>query len=212
MKHIKYSVLVLMAAVLVGCSTTPTKFDTTVANVETNYVPKLVLQTNVVTLLLTNNVVSYQTNVVVATNLVPIYTLTPNQWATNVSTVAGTVGNTFLPGSGGLITSGLLGLLSIFLGWRNRQMSGQNSTLSQAAGSLAQIIETAREVMSSTPQGQKAADAFTQWMLTHQAQAGTIAEITKIVKDSTDNVQAQAAANQILALMGQPPAALRSAS
>ncbi len=221
----------IAAAILVttGCSTTPTATDKFIADVQTNYVPKLVLQTNVVTVVQTNQVtqtvtitnsvgtpvpvfitneityVTYSTNVVMATNLVPIYSLTVNSNTTATAQAAGQIASIFVPGAGGLVTSGLLALVSIFLGVRNRQFAGQNSVLSQSAGVLAQIIETGREILAKEPAGQKASDAFTQWMVTHQAQTETIGKITEIVKLYTNNAEAKAAADQILALIGQTP-------
>lgn len=222
--------LIAACAIIAGCSTAPTGFDRAVANVQTNYAPVLALQTNVITLVQTNTVIQtvtvtnsvgipvpvFQTNYVTVptptTNVVMVtnqvvsgYTLSPNSTSAAVAGVAGAASNLAAPGIGTLVTGGLLGLLSIFLGFRNRQMNGQNDALSQAAGVLAQTIETGRDLMSKTPQGKQAADAFTQWMVSHQAETGTIGQITQIVKDSTDNVQAQAAANQILQLIGQTP-------
>jgi len=217
-----FAAAILMMAT--GCSSTPTSLDRAVANVQTNYVPTLALQTNLVTVVQTNVVVQtltvtnsvgipvplYQTNVVTVTNTspvvslvtnqVPTYTLTPNATATGVAGVVGSVTNAFLPGTGGLITSGLLAALSIFLGYRNRQMNGQNDVLSQVSGTLAQTIETARELLPKAQQ-----DAFTTWMIKNQASAGVIQQVAQIVKDSTNNVQAQAAANEIIALMTPPP-------
>lgn len=228
MKLIALTGTCALALVIIGCSSTPTALDRTFSNVETNYVPRLVLQTNIITLTQTNTVietvtrtneigiptpifitnsttyVTYATNLVVATNLVPQYVLTPNTNVTATIGVVGEVANIFAPGVGGLVTSGLLGLLSIFLGIRNRQFAGKNSVLIQSAGVLAQIIETGREVLAKEPQGQRAADAFTQWMITHQAETQTIAKISEIVKVATNNAEAKAAADQILALIGQP--------
>lgn len=236
MKKIISLVALVSVAILTGCASSPTATERFLANIETNYVPRLVLQTNILTLFQTNTVVqtitvtnsvgvivpvfttnsasfvTYQTNIVMATNMVPVYTMTPNATATGIAGVAGTIGNLAAPGMGTLITGGILGLLSLFLGYRNRQFSSQNDVLTQSAGVLAQTIETGRELMSSTPQGQKMADAFTQWMVTHQAQTQTIGQIAQIVKSSTDNVEAQAASNQILALIGQPPAPQKAAS
>jgi hypothetical protein len=226
----------LLISVLIGCGTTPTALDRALSNVQTNYTPVLGLQTNVVTVFQTNVFVQtvtvtnsvgapvpvlqtnfvavpvYSTNLVVVTNQVASYTLTPGSTATAVAGGAGVVANLGAPGIGTLVTGGLLGLLSIFLGFRNRAMSGQNDVLTQASGVLAQTIETGRELMSSTPQGQKVADAFTQWMVTNQAQTQTIGAITQIVKGATNNVEAQAAANQILALIGQPQVPLKPAA
>ena len=220
----------LIAGIIVGCSSTPTALDRTVANVQTNYAAVPAIQTNVVPVYQTNVVVvsqtvtntvgvpviafttnyvpvtTYQTNLLLVTNeVVTGYTLTPKTNVTDIAQAAGGVTNAFVPGVGGLVTSGLLGLLSIFLGYRNRQMSGQSDALSQAAGVLAQTIETGREVMASTPQGQAASDAFSKWLVSQQKATNTIGLITQIVKDSTDNVQAQAAASQILAVINQTP-------
>jgi len=217
MKQINLSLAIVALAVTVGCTTTPTALDRAVSTVQTNYVPMLVLHTNVVTevqtVTVTNSVgipipifVTNTTSVVVLqTNQIPQYVLTPSPTATGVASVAGSVGNFVVPGTGGLITSGLLAALSIFLGWRNRSMAGKNTVLSQSAGVLAQIIETGREIMSKTPQGQSAADAFTRWLVAHQAETDTISAISQIVKDNVNNNEAQAAANQIIALINSPP-------
>lgn len=214
---------------LLGCSSTPTAAERAVFDVQTNYVPKLVLLTNVIPVFVTNTVVNtvtvtntqgvvvpifvtnitstvtFQTNQVMATNLVPVYTETIKTNTTATVGAVGSVVDIFAPGTGGLVTSGILAALSIFLGYRNRQFAGKNDALSQSAGVLAQIIETGREVMAKTPQGQQAANAFTQWMVTHQADTNTIGQITQIVKSTTDNSEAQRAADQILALIGQAP-------
>jgi hypothetical protein len=233
---VSLSTVWLAISLISGCASAPTAAERAIANVQTNYVPALVLQTNVVTVVQTNTVIqtvtqtnsvgvpvpvfltnftsftTYQTNVVMATNQTPVYILSPNTTATGAAQVAGTIANLAAPGTGTLVTGAVLGLLSIFLGWRNRQFAGQNTVLTQSAGVLAQTIEVGRELMSSTPQGQKAADAFTQWMVSHQAETNTIGQITQIVKDSTDNTQAQSAANQILALIGQPPTPAKPAA
>lgn len=217
--------LVPIAAIvlIVGCSTTPTALDRAISTVQTNYAPVLALQTNIVTLVQTNTViqtvtvtnsvgvpvpvfttnlstvVSYQTNLVVITNQVPSYTLTPSATATGVAGVAGTLGNIAAPGMGTLITGGLLGLLSIFLGFRNRQMNGQNDVLSQISSTLVQTIETAKELLPKAQQ-----DAFTTWMIKNQATAGVITQVSQIVKDSTSNAEAKVAADEIMALMNSP--------
>lgn len=166
----------LIVLLPLGCSSTPTATERKIFDVSTNYVAS-------------------------GTNIIPIYVETiKTNWVTAIN-AGGSVVNTAAPGVGTLVSTGILGLLSIFLGIRNRQYAGQNTSLSQAAGTLAQIIETGREVLSKTPQGQQAANAFTAWMVTHQADTNTIAQITQIVKDSTDNEEAQKAADQILALI-----------
>lgn len=235
MKQILIALLASLA-IITGCASAPTAAEKLIFNVQTNYVPKLVLETNTVTIIQTNTVVQvvtitnsmgvivpvYQTNLVpvavtttntvVATNMVPVYYMAPSATTTNVGNAAGMISNIAAPGTGTWVTGIIGGLVAGFLGWRNRQFAGKNTALTQAAGTLTQIIETGRELMASTPQGQKAADAFTQWLVTHQAETQTIGTIAQIVKDSTNNTEAQAAANKILVLIGQPPAPLKAAS
>lgn len=228
---LRWIALPLLAVTLcLGCRSTtpPTAFEKTFVDYKTNYVQQLVLLTNVVTLFQTNPVVkeyvvtnsvgvpvqffvtnmttiiTYQTNLVAGTNLMPVVTATPGEVSKLVAGTAGGIANTFLPGTGALVVEGILGLIAIFAGYRARQFSGQNSVLSQSAGVLAQIIETGREIMSKTPQGQNAANEFTAWMVKHQAETQTIAQISQLVKDTVDNEQAKKAADQILALI-QPP-------
>lgn len=218
-------VLGALTLALAGCAAVPTKFDRIFADVQTNYVPVLVIHTNVLTVLQTNvatvtvtnqvgvAVPIFQTNVVTAfqTNLVPVmvtneqYTLTAKPIVAEVAGVAGTVGNIAAPGSGALITGAIGALATIFLGYRNRQFKGQNNALSQSAGVLTQIIETGREVMATTPQGRDAADEFTTWMKEHQKSTQTAATIADLVKDNVSNQDAQRAAAQILALLNTNP-------
>lgn len=210
-----------------GCSTTPTKFDRTIASVETNYTPILVLRTNIITLLQTNVVVVpvtnevgvilfrtnlieipvLQTNLSLATNLEARYVLTPNQTATNIAAIAGAASNLGLPGIGGLVGMLVFGVLSGYLKFRNLQFAGKNDVLSVAAGELTQIIETGSELMAKTSQGQSAANAFKAWMVAHQAETETIGTISQLVKDTVNNEEAKKAADAILALMGTPPKA-----
>ena len=223
-----------LALVLVGCATssTPTAFERKFFDVQTNYVPHVELVTHYltntvpvtnylqVTSTVTNQVgvtvpvtnfvpvTAYQTNVVsvsaAVTNQTEQYTLTPNATAKATAAVTGTASNLAAPGIGGLVSSGVLGIFGLWASYRNRQFAKKNDVLSQSAGALAQIIETAREVMSTTPQGTQAANALTQWMVGHQAETGTITAISNIVKSSVDNEEAQKAASEILALIGQP--------
>ncbi len=216
--------LLLPLFCLIGCaSTVPTAFERTFATVETNYVPILVLHTNIVTqvqtnvqtvtvtnqigvavpVFTTNLVTVQQTNVTAVTVTNEQYVLTPNGTAKAVAGGLGMAGNMVAPGFGGLVTSGVLGLLTLWFGYRNRQFAGKNDALTQSAGVLAQIIETGREVLATTPQGKDASNAFTSWMVSHQAETDTIATITKLVRDNVDNGEAQNAARKILELINK---------
>lgn len=224
--------LLAFIVIAVGCKSTtpPTGFEKTFANYQTNYVEKLVVLTNVVPLYQTNTVVNvvtvtnavgvpvavpftnyntvvtYTTNVAVGTNMVGVVTAAPSDTAKAVAGTVGSVVGTFVPGAGGLVTSGILGLLSIFFGVRARQFSGKNTALSQVAGTLAQTIETAREILAKTPQGQAIDTQFVAWMVKNQNATDTISQIGKLVKDTVDNEEAKAAADQIIALMTPPKA------
>lgn len=222
------AVPLLLALLLVGCSTTPTAFDKTFAVQTTNYVTQVQIVTNVIPLFQTNTViksvtvtndvgmpvpffytnfvtvVSYQTNLNAATNLVPVISLSPNDTTKTIAGTAGTIGNIFLPGTGALITEGILAAFGIFFGIRNRTLAGKTDVLSQAAGTLVQIIEAGRKVMATTPQGQAAANAFTSWMVSHQRETQTIGAISDLVTKVVNNEEAQKAAEQIQLLMAPP--------
>lgn len=225
----------VLAAMLSGCaSTQPTAAERRFFDVTTNFVPHIEVVTNYQTFTqpVTNylSVTSVVTNIVgvtvPVTNFVPItayvtnevavpslrtnleeeYVLTTKSTTKAAAAVAGTIANAAMPGIGSLVSAGLLGIVGIFAGYRNRQLSKskqENDVLSQSAGVLAQIIETAREVMATTPQGAEAADRLSAWMVSHQAETGTIAKISEIVKSAVDNDQAKRAAGQMLALIGQ---------
>lgn len=224
----KTLLLIPALALLAGCSTTPTAFDKTFADQTTNYVTKLIVVTNVIPLFQTNTVIqtitrtnevgvpvpfyvtntttiiTYTTNLTAGTNIVPVISLSPNDTTKAIAGTAGTIGNILLPGTGALITEGILAAFGIFFGIRNRTLSGKTDALSQAAGTLAQIIETGREIMAKTPQGQKAADAFTAWMVTHQRETQTISAISDLVTKVVNNDEAVRAATEIQKLI-QPP-------
>lgn len=217
--------LLTVILALAGCASAPTAFERQFANIDTNYVPVLVLKTNVVTVTQTNlvtvpvtneiGVMTFKTNVIelavlrtnvtVATNMEPRYSETPNATAKAVADTAGTIFGMALPGTGALATQVVLGAFALFFGWRNRQFAGKNTALNQSLGVLAQTIETGREILAKTPQGKQAADQFTSWMIQHQAATQTITSISEIVKGVVDNEEAKKAADQILQLINQTP-------
>lgn len=220
-------VLGLAVRMCTGCSSTgPTKLERALFTTETNYVPKVVLVTNVVehkvdvpqpVIIYQTNVehqvtvtyqtnlvqqVAYETNVTRLTITNAVETLgAPSGVAKTAAGAAGTVATIAAPGVGGLVTAAVLGALAIWAGIRNRQLKGHNDALSQTAGTLAQVIETGREIMAKTEQGGALADQFTAWMKAHQAETGVIQTVAGIVKSEVDNGEAKDAADQILALM-----------
>jgi len=219
--------LVLSIAALCGCSMTgkpPSGLSSTFMDVKTNYVPVLVVQTNVVpvttyqtnavTVTVTNQqnivefhtnavvvpVVAYETNRVLATNLLEAYTYTPNKTAQDVQQVGGLVGSLF--GVGGLVSTGLA---LLFGAWAR----SRSSRLYDTSTSLAQTIETMRQFIQQLPNGTQYDTALVTWMQQHQAQTGVLAQVLQILKDDVDNPAAKLAAEQMMVAlqrMSQPTA------
>lgn len=226
-KQVLLAVFIGSVLALPGCGTTPSAFEQRFYDIATNYTPRVVVVTNTTPIYLTNHVmavewrtnvindtqisvvpvtvtqsvltVSYLTNTVTVTNLIPQYVLTPNASAGAVGQVAGVAASPW--GAGGLATGAVGAIFALWAGYRNRQLGGKNDALSQSAGTLAQIIETGREVLKTTPQGQQADAAFKQWMIQHQNITGTLGQISGIVADEVSNEEAKRAANDIKALV-----------
>ncbi len=200
-----------------GCATKPpTAFESKLFTIQTNFVPVLVTQTNVVTQ--TNQVqqivwqtnlvagvptpapistqmvvnVSWTTNVVTATNLIAQYEYAPGTNAAAITQAGGAIGNLF--GVGGLVSTALTGLFGLWAGLR----SSKNA---KTAAALAQIIETGRQLLATTPQGAALDEKWKTWMIQHQADAGVISQVSQIVANVVDNETAKAAALQIAGLM-----------
>ena len=239
-RRIGFIGLISLAAVaFVGCASTkpPTALEQRFFNIQTNITPQVVLQTNVVPVFQTNvvvqtvtvtnqvgvvvpvpvtnftTVITMQTNIVQATNMVAGYTLAPNATAQTTAGIAGTLSNLGMPGTGSLVTMGLLGLAAAWAGIRNRQYAGQNSALQQVSGTLAQNISTFMAVLQQTPQGKQLAPLLQNYLNSHQAEAGVIQQVAGLASQ-VDPLQAQGAAQQILAALGQlqQPAAVATAT
>jgi hypothetical protein len=195
--------LFVLAVLCVGCASSgkpiqPNAFDRTLFNIETNLTPAVSVQTNTVVVTnavtVTNDagVVTWQTNVVLATNVchvtnfIPQYELAPKEAAeTAIKATGGVVGGLF--GFGGLAATLLGGVYHTYMQIRNRRI---NAALTQA-------IETGREVLKSTPQGQQLDAAYVQWLQQHQTQAGVINAVAGMVNSFVDNDAAKAAAQLI---------------
>lgn len=59
-------------------------------------------------------------------------------------------------------------------------------------GALVQEIETARDVLSTTPQGEKLDAAMVDWLKKHQAEAGIAEAVATLLKTTVHNDAAQA--------------------
>lgn len=207
----------LLASIIVigmaGCaSTPPSKFESSIFDIKTNYIPTITFQTNTVwrtnvevqTITVTNPVgvvvPQYVTNFIpVATpvvtqvsNAVPAYDYQQGAAAEQMKQSAATIGNLIAPGIGGPIAYFGLGLILTGLGWF--RSSKRANTL---AGNFGQVVETARELLKTIPDGQKYDAALVQWMQQHQAEEGVLQSVLGLLRDRVNNADAQIAARQI---------------
>jgi hypothetical protein len=211
----------MVAAGLSGCSTldrgyrqevtwtnAPVVQVVTNAVVVTNTVPLVIERTNVVyvTNATTAAVLGYATREPVATNMVmAVWTNFVPVFFTNVVTVpvtnlvakpealaaieaTGSVVNTFAPGIGSIVAMALGGLYHGYRQVRNRKINE----------ALIQGVETARAVLSTTPQGQAADAQFVKWLMDHQKEAGVFTTVSGLVEQLTDNPAARLTAQEIL--------------
>ncbi len=217
----------LLGACATGPGRPPTAFEQRLFTIDTNYLPAVRLVTNVVVATQTVAVVTpapevlqvtnhlgqaqrvtnvayltnretllvWATNIAPATNLEPAYTLTPNERAAAIVAGGRVAGDFF--GVGGLAGTLLGGLFGLWGALRSTRAN-------RAAQALAQIIETGRAILQQTPQGRRLDGEWKSWMVSHQAEAGVLAEVTKIVQQAVDNETAQTVAAQLLALMNPP--------
>ena len=62
---------------------------------------------------------------------------------------------------------------------------------------LIQGVETARAVLTTTPQGQAADTQFVKWLMEHQKEAGVFTTVTGLVEQLSDNPAARMTAQEI---------------
>src|SRR5215831_7385786 len=142
------------------------------------------IATNYLTVTATNLVPVFMTNVV----QVPVTNLIAKPEAEAAITAVGSVVNTFAPGIGSIVALALGGLYHGYRQVRNRKVNE----------ALVQAVETAREVLGTTPQG-KAADAeLVKWLMGHQREAGVFTTVSGLVEQLTDNPAARMTAQDIL--------------
>jgi hypothetical protein len=140
--------------------------------------------TNFVTALVTNLVPVFMTNVV----QVPVTNLVAKPEVEAAISATGSIVNTFAPGIGSIVALALGGLYHGYRQVRNRKVNE----------ALVQGVETARAVLTTTPQG-KAADAqFVKWLMDHQREAGVFGTVSDLVESVSDNPAARMTAQEIL--------------
>ena len=213
--------LIVAAVGLSGCATLdravfnesvtwtnmPTVHVFTNTVVVTNTVAQVVERTNVVfatnaasgavsayaerTPVATNFVLMTQTNVVPVfeTNLVtvPVTNLVAKPGAEATIAATGAIVNTFAPGIGSILALALGGLYHGYRQIRNRKVNE----------ALIQGVETARAILTTTPQGQAADAQFVKWLMEHQREAGVFTTVSGLVATLSDNPAAQLTAQQI---------------
>lgn len=211
----------LLAICLSGCvSGTPLNSNPVgglLYNTQTNYVPQVQVQTNVipvtvyhtneVTLQQTNvqgvttyttnavivPVLAYQTNTVSVTNQVPQYSNTLKPGVQQGIQGAGSFISTLFPGGGAIawaIIAALTGL-GYFTSAKN-----SNANYSTAA-TLAQEIQTLLNFLGALPNGSVYTNVFKTWLAAHQNDADAITKVLDILKNEVSNPNAQIAATQI---------------
>jgi hypothetical protein len=141
------------------------------------------IATNYLTVTATNLIPVFMTNMV----QVPVTNLVEKPGAEAAIGAVGSVVNTFAPGVGSIVALALGGLYHGYRQVRNRKVNE----------ALVQGVETARAVLTTTPQG-KAADAqFVRWLMDHQREAGVFTTVSDLVETLSDNPAARLTAQEI---------------
>ena len=149
----------------------------------TGYLEREPVATNMVSAVVTNWVPVFYTNVV----QVPVTNLVAKPEAEAVIQAAGSVVNTFAPGIGSILALALAGLYHGYRQVRNRKVNE----------ALVQGVETARAVLTTTPQGQAADAQFVKWLMDHQKEAGVFTTVSGLVEQLSDNPAARMTAQEI---------------
>ena len=147
------------------------------------YATREPVATNMVTAVVTNFVPVFMTNMV----QVPVTNLVARPEAEATIQAAGSVINTFAPGVGSIVALALGGLYHGYQQVRNRKVNE----------ALVQGVETARAVLTTTPQGQAADAQFVKWLMEHQKEAGVFATVSQLVDQLSDNPAAKVTAQEI---------------
>ena len=153
------------------------------------YATREPVATNLVAAVVTNFVPVFYTNVV----QVPVTNLVAKPEVLGAIEAAGSVTNTFLPGIGSILALALGGLYHGYRQVRNRKVNE----------ALIQGVETARAVLTTTPQGQAADAQFVKLLMDHQKEAGVFTTVSGLVEQLTDNPAARLTAQEISARVQQ---------
>jgi len=152
--------------------------------------------TNMVTAVVTNFVPVFYTNVV----QVPVTNLVAKPEALATIEATGSIVNTFAPGIGSILALALAGLYHGYRQVRNRKVNE----------ALVQGVETARAILTTTPQGQAADAQFVKWLMEHQKEAGVFTTVSGLVEQLTDNPAARLTAQEIAARVERAAQSVKS--
>jgi hypothetical protein len=141
------------------------------------------LATNLVVAVVTNLVPVFFTNVV----QVPVTNLVDNPGVVAAVDTAGSLINMFMPGIGSILALALGGLYHGYCQVRNRKVNE----------ALVQGVETARAVLTTTPQGQAVDAQFVKWLMAHHKEAGVFSVVSELVDRVSDNPAAKMTAEEI---------------
>ncbi len=142
-----------------------------------------VIATNMITAVMTNIVPVFYTNLV----QVPVTNLVASPGLVATIDATGSVINTFAPGIGSIVALALGGLYHGYRQLRNRKVNE----------ALVQGVETARAVLTATPQGKAVDGQFVKWLMEHQKEAGVFTTVSQLVDQLTDNPAAKMTAAEI---------------
>jgi hypothetical protein len=178
---LRYLIPILTVTLLVGCTSfhngaPPTKVESALFSVQTNYI----------TVIATNTPVSGGPQVV-TTNLQPQYVYTPGPGVKDAQ-----AGAALIPGYG-TIASGAIGAAAALWAWF------RSSKNKQVGVTLAQSVETIREFIKTLPNGSNYDSALTAWMQQHQVETGTVNDVLSVLESEVSNKDAVEAAQQLRA-------------
>ncbi len=182
--HVFTNTVVLTNTVTVVLERTNIVYVTNAATgAVSGYMSREPVGTNLVSAVLTNFVPVFYTNVV----QVPVTNLVTRPEALATIEATGSVVNTFAPGIGSILALALAGLYHGYRQVRNRKVNE----------ALVQGVETARAILTTTPQGQAADAQFVKWLMEHQKEAGVFTTVSGLVEQLSDNPAAKMTAQEI---------------
>lgn len=181
--HVFTNTVVVTNTVPVVTERTNIVFVTNAVGAVSGYAVREPVATNMVAAVVTNFVAVFMTNLV----QVPVTNLVARPEAEATIAATGSILNTFAPGIGSIVALALGGLYHGYRQLRNRKVNE----------ALIQGVETARAVLSTTPQGQAVDAQFVKWLMDHQKGAGVFSTVTELVDQFSDNPAARMTAEEI---------------